>query len=70
MQVTDKPLDAVSKANELGATEADKKCSLFIVHSKFFSITKDPFAATLFKTAQVQHAQNTGSDPSTAMVIT
>eukprot|EP00892_Ulva_mutabilis_P000360 jgi/Ulvmu1/10324/UM061_0007.1 len=50
--VTNKPLDAVTKANELGAAEPDKKCSLFIVHSKFFNITKDPFAATLFKTAQ------------------
>lgn len=53
MQVTNKPLDAVTKANEMGANEPNKLCSLFIVHSKFFNITKDPFAATLFKTAQV-----------------
>lgn len=54
--MTDKPIDAVSKANEMGAKEPNKQCSLFVVHSKFFNITKDPFAATMFKAAQVLHA--------------
>ena len=53
VKVTNKPLDAVTKANEMGANEPNKMCSLFIVHSKFFNITKDPFAATMFKAAQV-----------------
>lgn len=57
VQVFDKPLDAVTKANEMAESEPGKMCSLFIVHSKFFNITKDPFAATLFKTAQVSCVQ-------------
>ena len=53
MKVTHKPLDAMEKGNELGAAEPNKKCSLFIIHSKFFNITKDPFCATIFKSMQV-----------------
>lgn len=53
MKVVHKPLDAMEKGNELGAAEPTKKCSLYIIHSKFFNITKDPFCATLFRSMQV-----------------
>lgn len=53
MKVAHKPLDAMEKGNELGAAEPNKKCSLYIIHSKFFNITKDPFCATIFKSMQV-----------------
>lgn len=48
-----KPIDAMEKANTLGASEPSKKCSLFIAHAKFFNITKDPVSATLLKSLEV-----------------
>ena len=54
MKVAHKAMDAMEKGNELAAADPTKKCNLFIIHSKFFNITKDPFAATLFKSMQVR----------------
>lgn len=54
MKVVHKPLDAMEKAQELAQSEPNKKCSLYIIHSKFFNIAKDPFCATLFKSMQVR----------------
>jgi hypothetical protein len=53
MKVAHRPLDAMEKGNMMAEEEPNKKCSLYIIHSKFFNITKDAFCATLFKSMQV-----------------
>jgi len=45
------PLDAIGKAKDFQI--AGSKCHVFMVHSKLFKETSDPYASTMFKAMKV-----------------
>lgn len=53
MQVAYEALESITAAKELAAKHGGK-VHIFMIHSKHFNTTKEPYAATVFKCMRVR----------------